>query len=230
MVYSRDEWFNTKDLAVCKCGHYQIMGRADDVVIGQNGENLNPCLIEPLFDGIGRGVCLISDRKKEANIPTLVISVKPDIRPEKLIEMQQRVNAVLSESGMNRAIVSTVFITDVLIGDNDFKINRSSIAKRYARGELSIVTPDTLKDNDMSSDMLTDQVISIFAAALEKSANEIGPNSDFFSDCGGTSLDYFAMLTAIQQEYGINLTIGDTEKLNTPGRLAECIRAKMNDD
>ena len=230
VVYSRDEWFNTKDLAVCKCGHYQIMGRADDVVIGQNGENLNPCLIEPLFDGIGRGVCLISDRKKEANIPTLVISVKPDIRPEKLIEMQQRVNAVLSESGMNRAIVSTVFITDVLIGDNDFKINRSSIAKRYARGELSIVTPDTLKDNDMSSDMLTDQVISIFAAALEKSANEIGPNSDFFSDCGGTSLDYFAMLTAIQQEYGINLTIGDTEKLNTPGRLAECIRAKMNDD
>ena len=35
-------WFDTGDLAACVNGHYQILGRSDDLIIAANGENLNP--------------------------------------------------------------------------------------------------------------------------------------------------------------------------------------------
>ena len=44
--YSDDEWFDTKDIVHEINGSYYIDGRADDLFIGPNGENINPDLLE----------------------------------------------------------------------------------------------------------------------------------------------------------------------------------------
>ncbi|MBQ5591008.1 MAG: AMP-binding protein, partial [Clostridia bacterium] len=44
-----DGWFYTGDKAECKDGRYYILGRLGDVVIGENGENINPDSIEKVF-------------------------------------------------------------------------------------------------------------------------------------------------------------------------------------
>jgi acyl-CoA synthetase (AMP-forming)/AMP-acid ligase II len=44
-----DGWFYTGDNMVYRDGGYYILGRAGDVVIGENGENINPDSIEKLF-------------------------------------------------------------------------------------------------------------------------------------------------------------------------------------
>jgi long-subunit acyl-CoA synthetase (AMP-forming) len=43
-------WFNTGDRMIEKDGHYYILGRQSDTVIGENGENINPDSIEKLFN------------------------------------------------------------------------------------------------------------------------------------------------------------------------------------
>ena len=56
-VTDKNEWFNTRDLAECRNGKYYILGRADDLIVASNGENLNPNLIEPLLRAGAEGVC-----------------------------------------------------------------------------------------------------------------------------------------------------------------------------
>ena len=71
-----EHWFNTHDLAEEKDGRYYILGRRDDLVIGNSGENLNPVLIEPelMLPGVS-AVCLTAIEKDGVKSPVLVVSV-----------------------------------------------------------------------------------------------------------------------------------------------------------
>ena len=44
------EWFNTGDNMECIDGYYFIKGRVGDMIIGDNGENINPDVLEQNFD------------------------------------------------------------------------------------------------------------------------------------------------------------------------------------
>ena len=54
-VTANEEWFNTGDIVtVSNDGKFYLQGRASDIVINENGENLNPDFAEKflLFSAI----------------------------------------------------------------------------------------------------------------------------------------------------------------------------------
>ena len=119
------DFFNTHDLAVCENGHYKILGRKDDLIVGISGENLNPNLIEPqlkLKDV--NEVCLIGADDGANIVPTLVVSVNRFISEEKLTALDHSLKKKLEEMRLNSEIKRILYVSDSLIVGDEFKLNR----------------------------------------------------------------------------------------------------------
>ncbi len=207
----RPDRFNTRDLAQCQNGHFTILGRKDDLVIGSNGENLNPNLIEGLFDHpVLNGVALIDDSG-----PLLICSVSKDCSLEDLSEARGSVRDTIS-SGFLAGKISRLFFTkDELIGEGDFKLNRRKIKDRYISGGFTEFSEKSFEGSDIPDDDLYVRIAAAFAKALNKDIKEITLNADFFLDLGGTSLDYFALITDLHEQFKTSFPVTEGSTLNT---------------
>ncbi len=202
------DFFNTHDLAVCENGHYKILGRKDDLIVGVSGENLNPNLIEPqlrLKDV--NEICLIGDRDGAHTIPTLVISVNRFISEDRLSALDQSIREKLEEMHLNAEIKRILYVSDQLIVGDEFKLNRIRLQQQLAENGFHEVKP--LKKGEGLQDALSKRIKEFFAAALERSAEDIADGADFFLNLGGTSLDYFGMISAMENEFSVKIS---TEK------------------
>lgn len=215
----KPEWFNTHDLAKAHKGGYKILGRKDDLVISNNGENMNPNLIEPLFDV---PTCLI----KSNNKPVLLVSLKGYVTKERFQTVSDKISEKLKETGMVAAIGKPVFIRDAFIKGDEFKKNRSRIAKDYAEGKLSIVELSKIESSEDESE-ITRNIRLIFAVALKKDVEEIGSRDDFFLDLGGSSLDYFGMITEMNSEFNLTIPVGQSMELSTVESLSKFIEEEI---
>jgi acyl carrier protein len=215
-IYSNGEWYNTHDLAELKDGRYYILGRMDDIVIGRGGENLNPNLIEPLFvcDGV-KGVCLIAGRRGGNVSPVLIVSVSGYVSTQKLADIKEKVSAILSAQHLDKQISELTFVSDPLISKDDFKLNRAKIAKLYNEGALTVVQPRADDEDDGCSYELKQRIKEYFAVALNRPIDEIAYSADFFLDYGGNSLDYFAMISKIREEFNVSFPYDGETNMNT---------------
>lgn len=198
------EWFNTKDLAeVDKDGNWVILGRRDDLVIGPNGENLNPTRIEEeICLGDAKGVCLI-----DAYGPTLLVSVNHYCSREKLLLMREMIREDLARINMSTQIYRIAFVTEKLLADNEFKMNRARLRQEYLDGKMHEPICYDDKTDEKAMDNLLATVREMCAIALGKEPEEIDPDADFFLDEGGTSLDYFGFVASMEEEFMLRFPI-----------------------
>lgn len=198
------DFFNTHDLAVCENGHYKILGRRDDLIVGSSGENLNPNLIEPQlqFKDVNE-LCLVGAHDGANVIPTLIVSVNRFISEEKLSALDQAIRQRLEEMQLNVQIKRILYVSDRLIIGDEFKLNRIRLTQQLAENGFHEVKP--LKKDEGMQDALSKRLREFFAAALERSSKEIADDADFFLDLGGTSLDYFGMVSAMETEFSVKM-------------------------
>lgn len=199
------DFFNTHDLAVCENGHYKILGRKDDLIVGISGENLNPNLIEPqlkLKDV--NEVCLIGALDGVNAVPTLVVSVNRFISEEKLTALDHSLKKQLEEMRLNSEIKRILYVSDRLIVGDEFKLNRLRLKQQLEENGFHEVKP--LGKDEGLQDALAKRLREFFAAALDRSAEDIADGADFFLDLGGTSLDYFGMIAAMETEFSVKIS------------------------
>ena len=221
----RGEMFNTHDLAECVNGHYRILGRRDDLIVGAGGENINPNAVEPLICAPGTdGSCLIGVPGEGGKVPVLLVSVGRFITSEKLAAADSSVRELIAKAGLSRDIGRIVFIAEPLMRADEFKLNRARLANDYINGRLNVVDPSRAPHEDDGTDGLTEEVRSVFAAALGKDPEDIASDADFFLDEGGMSLDYFAMMAKLQEEFGVPFPQNGGIGLSTVRRIADYIR------
>lgn len=215
-------YYNTHDLAECKNGRYYILGRKDDLIVGASGENLNPNLVEPklTFDGV-TGVCIVAGETS----PALLVGVSRFADKAKLTALLGEIKARLAELNMTGQIGNIVFVGEPLLKGDEFKLNRRRLRAEYLAGKLVTVDPNTLSDSEQLDELQT-SLRAMFAVALGKDAGEVAVNADFFVDCGGTSLDYYALVAAVQNEFGVTLPQGDG-MLTTVKSMSEHIKGKL---
>ena len=70
------------------------------------------------------------------------------------------------------------------------------------------------------------EIHELFAFALEIPAERVSLDSDFFFDEGGTSLNYLALITRLQEEFCVNIAFDDETKLRTVRQMYEYIKEK----
>lgn len=216
------DWFRTGDLAEEKNGRYYLCGRSDDLIVSVTGENLNPVAIEEkLFPKDALQVCLIAGRNE--SLPVLIVSVAKTTSQKEWEKIKDEIKTLAEKNNLTAQIGKIYPVKQSLLGEKDFKPNRKKIAEKYYAGELETLT---FTKNSAELDGLTEKVRSYFAVALNKNAEEIAVDSDFFLDEGGTSLDYFAMITSLREEFPVPFPEdGSGESMNTVEKIAEYIKS-----
>lgn len=218
-----DAWFNTHDLAKKEGERYYLEGRKDDLIVCQNGENLNPVLFESSLKINGcDGLCLFSDKE---NTPTLLISATNCYSPEKVQTVYQSAAQALKEAKLENEVRHIVLTSDPLLEENDFKISRKKIAKRYEGGEFRLIdVQDPSKHISEALTQLQKDVRACFAEILQKPLDEVGLHSNFFLDLGGSSLEYFALIDLIKKRFDVDLPLSEDKTLSTVQELCDYLK------
>ena len=216
----RTQRFNTRDLAEAVDGHYRILGRRDDLIVGASGENVNPNLVEPLLCPKGaRGVCLTSDG---AGKTVLLVSVDRFTTADRFAGIDAETKALIADSSLSAEIGEIKYVAEPLMREDEFKLNRRRLARDLAEGRLALYDAARVADGEL--DALGDEVRRFFAVALERDETQIAADADFFVDLGGTSLDYLAMISRLGDEFDVAFPEEGGKGLNTVRQIAEFIR------
>ncbi len=213
-VTRNEEWFNTGDLMRCCGSRYFAEGRSDDLIVCEDGENLNPTLVERslALPGVEK-LCIF---KNEDNRPAIVFSIPGCFATERILTLSSVLSKKMTEAKLDRAIVNVYFTGNDLLAPGEFKLSRRNVAKRIRDGELRVFSPSDLKERgEAVFEGLEKDIADLFAEVLCKDVAEIDRNSHFFRDLGGTSIDYYALLGLIRERLGAQIEVGNATDLAT---------------
>ena len=216
-------WFNSHDLAEYRNGRYYLLGRNDDLVVSVTGENLNPNIIEEsLFvEGIN-GLCLIKDKEKQ--MPVLLVSINRFMKKDKIDEISNQIKALINKNNLGDQIGKIDFVTSEFIVGDEFKKNRKRIENDYFSGTMLRYSFESDKEIE---DEINKKVKEYFAIALNKKAEDIALDADFFLDEGGTSLDYFALISKLQNDFEVQITACEENPLHTVRQVSDYLRSHL---
>lgn len=219
-----DSWFNSKDLAEERNGRYYLLGRTDDLIVSASGENLNPNLFEEkLICEHVKQVCLIETTQNDVVAPVLLVEVNRYLSSKTLSTILADIKNKLQVLGLVSEIRKIVFVGEPLIKGNEFKLNRKRLSKEYIQGSLVVLEPNDNREQ-VSLDDFEQKIADCFYKALDK---EIGKDDDFFIDAGGTSMEYFTMVSYIQTEFDVIIPLSNDKKMTTINSFCLYLRDKL---
>lgn len=218
-----DAWFNTKDLVEKRGKGYYHQGRKDDLIVCKNGENLNPELMEnKLYVSGVKSVCLFAGEEGKA---TLLVSIEPCFSKEKLQNVYERIKQKLVENHLQDEVEPISLTTDDLLETGAFKISRKKISAKYRAGGYRLINlqdADAYVENALSQ--LEEKICKCFAEVLQIEEKDVRMQADFFTDLGGSSLDYFVLIDALKAEFEVETAIADDVRLSTPQDFCDLLK------
>lgn len=201
------EWFETGDIMhVEKDGRYYIDGRRSDLVFGDDGENLNPDVAEMGFSlPNAESFTVMGDENNEkliliVQIPRTLMLVQKERLAEEIRVCNERLPAAYR--------VRKVYYTyDPLTSGESIKVSRAYVRKGLSSGAIKLFDSIESASHDAgdASEEIFLAVRKIFASVLDRPESEIDPDAHFMNDLGGSSLDYFTLISEIDKRFGITM-------------------------
>lgn len=220
-----DSWFNTKDLVLKDGKRYYHQGRRDDLIVCQNGENINPELVEKrLRTPHMKNLCLFAGKDGE---PTLLVSIEYCFTEDRLNDVYSEIKERLVECHLQDEIKQIALTTDELLGSGEFKLSRKKISEKYKSNQYNTI--DIQNAKKYVAEVLSEvecRIISCFASVLQKEPNEITMQTDFFTDLGGSSLDYFVLLDTLKSQFSFEISEARDGKMSTPQAFYNLIKGE----
>lgn len=216
-----DEWFQTKDLAHSEGERYYVGGRHDDLIVCENGENLNPVQAEKALriEGVEEACLFESDGQ-----PVLLAHVKDCYSPEKLQSVYERLLEKMKTANLETTVRKIHLTPNSLLDSGDFKISRKKVARRFKNDEFRLIDLQDMQNHlDELLSALELEVRGYVAEVLDKAPDEVGVDANFFRDLDGSSLDYFALNDRIQTRYGVQLSAEEEQAPSTVREICDCI-------
>lgn len=218
-----DKWFNTGDLMRFEDGRYYSEGRSDDLIISDDGENLNPNVAEAQIQVKGvDSLCIFKGRDK---VTSLVASIPGCFSGDRLREIYGKICDDLVKAKLEHSVTKILFTHEALLAEDEIKLSRRRIADAIATGALKTFDPTQVESHIEELLLgLESEIRDCFAEALEKDAQTIGPDDNFFRELGGTSLDYFALLSIIKSRFGFDISYGEGTNLSTVREFSDYLK------
>lgn len=225
-----DDYFITQDSCeVDASGRWCLKGRQDDIIIGENGENLSPDMIGlKLNPPSNRGFCIMGLEVDGGIRPVAVLSLFAGATD---YEKSTVANILYKQIDTLPLILRPqgVYITTDEIPQNLGKVKRSLLKKMIASGEVKIELikrtseTDLTKMYDESFEKTLAKVIEIFANVLDTTKDRVEANSNFIYDLGGSSMAYYNLFSVISKEFSVELKIDSQNPLFTPAEFARAV-------
>lgn len=225
-----EDYFVTEDSCkVDASGRWRLEGRQDDIIIGENGENISPDMIGlKLTPPANRGFCVMGLEIQGDIRPVVVMSL-----PKGATDFEKSSAANVLYNQINTLPITLrpqgVYITTDEIPQNLGKVKRALLKKLIASKdvEIELIKPTSEKelnamyDEGYNKTLL--RVIEVFANTLNCNKESIESGSNFIYDLGGSSMAYYNLFSEISKEFGVELKIDSQNPLFTPGEFAKAI-------
>ena len=220
-----DEWFSTGDMMRFENGRYFASGRVDDMIICENGENLAPQLAEKeLAVEYVERACVFKDVEDRVAV---VVSVPGCYAEDRLKSVHTELLKAIASAKLDRVIGKIYFTNEPLLASGEIKLSRKHLAQRIAEGTLQTFDPSAVRDySEVLSEGLEREICDCFAEVLGKDSREIGKDSRFFQDLGGTSIDYHILLGKIREKFGTEILDSGNGNISTVSEFAAYIQQK----
>ncbi len=217
------EWFPTGDLAEERNHRYFIKGRRDDLLIGLDGENINPVLVESSIAVRGaEQVCLL---QVEGEV-LLLASVPGIYSAEVLHRIHRELASSLEPLKLSRTVRKILLTDQPLLASGEIKLSRKRLSRALKAGELSVFdATGIVKRTEERLSALEAEVRECFAIALSRPASDIPTDAHFFNELGGTSLEYFSLLGELKTRFALDAASSGENALFTVRDFTEIIRS-----
>ncbi|MCF0143377.1 MAG: AMP-binding protein [Parasporobacterium sp.] len=191
-------------------GGYYIIGRKGDRIIGENGENIDPDIIEKelkLTDAAEYAVLGLKDDEV-----SLVIQLERSAGAEAVDAFEAEVRE-LNDKLPSTYFIKKIFYTfDPIRSEQAVKVSRPYLKRGLENGSIRLFEGAALQDGEVSGkeavkedDETALRIRKVFAEFVEREEGAITMDDHFIFDLGGTSLDYFSLVMQINEEFGVNM-------------------------
>lgn len=204
------EWYDTRDIGACENGDYFIRGRESDLVIGESGENINPDVIEQLFDpkdALQYSVLgLDNGDGEQLSMVVRISDYLPAARVKAMIDEIRSVNDALP---LTSAVRNFYISYDALAAETAVKVSRAYMKRKISEGAIKLIpfsefiARESGGEYDENSPLIR-KLREIFAKELGLETREVPLTAHFMLDLGGTSLQYMAVLSAVSETFSIS--------------------------
>ena len=213
--------FDTGDCATVNNGNYFLVGRQSDVVIGENGENINPDTVEKTFDikdAVQYCVLGLDDEL------SLVVGLGRYVTQAAVDGMIADIYAQNGALDPATAVRRFYFTYDPLASEGAIKVSRSQLKSKIDKGEVTLVPFSNMRvktEGDGVSSPLMEDVKEVIAGVLNIDASKIGANTHIFFDLDATSLQYFSILTELSKKFELTEYDKSEKYCYTPKEICE---------
>lgn len=224
VVQERSEWFDTMDVVENDGNYWFIRGREKDLVIGDSGENVNPDVVEQFFEiPYAKNFSCYGEQRSNGEVMAIVVRIDRNATKEetdKICEYIDKVNDTLPQTSK---IKRFYFTYDPLMSEQAIKVSRAYLKRGIKNGDIKLMKMKEFRPTEVDQSITVDpeilnKVIDIIAGVLEKPKESIDPNANIIMDLGASSLQYFAVLSRITDEFG-----AETFSCNTAVELSKYI-------
>ena len=205
-----DEWFETGDILEEKDGRYYVLGRLGDVVIGENGENINPDVVEQVFDVHEALNFSVLGLKKD--ILSMVVSLPAEITEEEVHTLMQRIIAENGTLPLSHQVKEFYFTYDAIMPETAIKVGRKYLLRGIENGSIKLIPFAEFKvDLNLKEEKkpLTSEVArkvrEIIAEGAGCKPEEVGDDDHLMNDLGCDSLTYYGILMKVCNVFEIEV-------------------------
>lgn len=218
-------WFSTGDcFRVDQTGRWYITGRRGDLIIGANGENLSPDLIEQRLNlHTGLASCVFGMQLDGDERPVLLIQVPSVSDSYACASAAQAAYDAIDTLPLTMR-PARVYCTQQEIPQNLGKTRRAVLKERIAAGEVTLTCvkrPDSVQLaalEDESLRTLTQELCEVIREVT--GADAVAPDTHVLHDLGVDSMTYYAIFSAVSERCGVPLTMDAARPLFTPRDFA----------
>ena len=206
-----------------------MLGRLGDAVIGVNGENINPDVIEQVFDihealnfsvlglpanitGEGKIAGVAGEENHKEEVLSMVVSLPEESTEE---EVQVLISRIYEENGklpLSHQVKDFYFTYDAIMPETAIKVGRKYLLRGISNGSIRLtpfaefkVCDHTAAKKEPLTGEVADKVRAIIAEATGKKPEEIGDDDHLMNDLGCDSITYYGVLIKVCNVFGIEV-------------------------
>ncbi len=158
---------------------------------------------------------------------TLVIQLKKYINESLKEEIYNNVLSNINKLDNSLKPTKICYTFDNLMSENAIKVSRKYLLDRIKEKEVTLLDYKDIKvekdiELDVNKDIL-DKVIEIISKVLDKDIKEINIDSNFFFDLGGSSLDYYNLISMITTEFKVDINLDNSSSQYSAKTLAKLL-------
>ncbi len=201
-----DGWFETGDIAEERDGNYFLLGRRGDMVIGENGENINPDGVEKVFSRCAATALSVLGLPADGDeVLSMVVQVSAFASPTRLAALRDEIYAINATLPLSGQVKKFYFTLDELVPPTAIKVSRAQLRRKLDSGEVTLVPFGEFgtATQDMAASPLFLAVREVVAEVLHIASDTIEPSTHVFYDLGATSIQYFTMLSQLAEKFSI---------------------------